>query len=118
MAARGPAVIRINAIWLAGEPLDMRAGTDTVLAWVVKMFGTARPHHAYLFVNKSGTRMKVLVYDGLGIWLAARRLNRGRFVWTEGAPIATVALNAKQLQALVTALPWKTLATDQAIAVV
>jgi transposase len=63
------AVIRIDAIWLAGEPLDMRAGTDTALASVVKVFGAAHPHHAYLFANKSGTRMKVLVYDGLGIWL-------------------------------------------------
>ena len=26
-------------------------------------------------------RMKVLVHDGIGIWLAARRLNQGRFVW-------------------------------------
>jgi transposase len=118
MAARGTAVIRIDAIWLAGEPLDMRAGTDTALARVVKVFGAARPHHAYLFANKSGTRMKVLVYDGLGIWLAARRLNRGRFVWTEGAAAATVALNAEQLQALVTGLPWKTLAADHAIAIV
>ena len=118
MAARDTAVIRIDAIWLAGEPLDMRAGTDTALARVVKVFGAARPHHAYLFANKSGTRMKVLVYDGLGIWLTARRLNRGRFVWTEGASTAAVALNAEQLQALVTGLPWKTMATDHAIAVV
>ena len=49
----------------------MRAGTDTALARVVKVFGAARPHHAYLFANKSATRMKVLVYDGFGIWLAA-----------------------------------------------
>ncbi|WP_201771167.1 IS66 family insertion sequence element accessory protein TnpB, partial [Ralstonia pickettii] len=42
------------------------------------------PHHAYLFANKSSTRMKVLVYDGFGIWLAARRLNKGRFIWTNG----------------------------------
>ncbi|WP_316697441.1 IS66 family insertion sequence element accessory protein TnpB, partial [Ralstonia mannitolilytica] len=34
----------------------------------------------YLFANKSSTRMKVLVYDGFGIWLAARRLNKGRFI--------------------------------------
>jgi hypothetical protein len=27
----------------------------------------------------------VLIYDGFGIWLAARRLNKGRFVWTDGA---------------------------------
>ncbi len=53
----------------------------------------------------------------MGIWLAARRLNRGRFVWTDGAT-ATVTLNAEQLQALVTGLPWKTLAADHAIAVV
>ena len=55
----------------------MRAGTETILARVVKVFGAARPHHAYLFANKSSTRMKVLVYDGFGIWLAARRLNKG-----------------------------------------
>lgn len=111
-------MIRIDSIWLATEPLDMRAGIDTVLARVVKVFGAARPHHAYLFANKRSTRMKVLVYDGLGIWLAARRLNKGRFVWTNGHTGITVALNAEQLHALVTGLPWQTLAHDHAIAVV
>ena len=91
---------------------------DTILARVVKVFGAARPHHAYLFANKSSTRMKVLVYDGFGIWLAARRLNTGRFVWTNGQEAITFALNAEQLQALVTGLPWKTLADDHAICVV
>jgi transposase len=112
------ALIRIEAIWLATEPLDMRAGTDTALARVVKVFGAARPHHAYLFANKRSTRLKVLVYDGFGIWLAARRLNKGRFVWTDGNAETTVSLNADQLCALVTGLPWKPLAHDHAIAVV
>ncbi len=111
-------MIRIDAIWLASEPLDMRAGTDTALARVVQVFGAARPHHAYLFANKRATRMKVLVYDGFGIWLAARRLNKGRFTWTDGAAAMTVALNAEQLSALVTGLPWKTLVHDHVIAVV
>ncbi|WP_235025622.1 IS66 family insertion sequence element accessory protein TnpB [Caballeronia terrestris] len=70
------ALIRIDAIWLATEPIDMRAGIDTLLARVVKVFGSVRPHHAYLFANRHSTRMKALVYDGLGIWLAARRLNK------------------------------------------
>jgi len=118
LAARGLAVIRIDAIWLATEPLDMRAGADTALARVVKVFGAARPHHAYLFANKRATRMKVLVYDGFGIWLAARRLNKGRFAWTEGGAAMTVALNAEQLGALVTGLPWQNLAQDHAITVV
>ncbi|MGT2509174.1 IS66 family insertion sequence element accessory protein TnpB [Cupriavidus basilensis] len=111
-------VIRIDAIWLATEPMDMRAGTDTILARVVKVFGAARPHNAYLFANKNSTRMKMLVYDGFGIWLAARRLNKGRFVWTNGQTAIAVALNPEQLRALVTGLPWQTLTHDHAISVV
>jgi len=111
-------MIRIEAIWLATAPLDMRAGTDTALARVVQVFGAARPHHAYLFANKSATRMKVLVYDGFGIWLAARRLNKGRFVWADPQAAMTVSLNADQLCALVTGLPWKTLTPDHAIVLV
>jgi len=41
-------VIRIDALWLASEPLDMRAGTESALARVVAVFGAARPHRAYL----------------------------------------------------------------------
>lgn len=109
-------MIRIDAIWLATEALDMRAGTDTALARVVKVFGAARPHHAYLFTNKRATRIKVLVYDGFGIWLAACRLNKGRFVWTNDST-TKLALNAEQLQALVAGLPWQTLVKDHVIAV-
>ena len=62
-------MIRIDAVWLAIEPMDMRAGTDTALARVVKVFGAAHPHTAYLFANRRANRMKVLVHDGIGIWL-------------------------------------------------
>jgi transposase len=61
-------VIRVDAAWFAVEPLDMRAGVDTALARVVSVFGEARAHHAYLFVNKRSNRMKVLVHDGFGLW--------------------------------------------------
>lgn len=69
-------MIRINAVWLATTPLDMRAGTETALARFVQVFGGAKPHHANLFTNRRATRMKVLVRDGIGIWLAARRVRR------------------------------------------
>lgn len=65
-------MIRIDAAWLATAPLDMRAGTDTALARVVAVFGAAHPHTAYLFANKRANRIKILVHDGIGIWLAAR----------------------------------------------
>jgi transposase len=48
VAAGLVAVIRIDAIWLATAPLEMRAGAETALAHVVRVFGAARPHHAYL----------------------------------------------------------------------
>nr|WP_277988866.1 IS66 family insertion sequence element accessory protein TnpB [Ramlibacter ginsenosidimutans] len=106
LVARAVSVIRIEAIWLAVEPLDMRAGTEAALARVVRVFGAARPHHAYLFANRRANRLKVLVQDGIGVWLAARRLNQGRFVWTsDGAP--SVGLTREQFDALVLGLPWQ-----------
>ena len=106
-STRAVTVIRIDQIWLATEPLDMRAGPDTALARVVQVFGSARPHCAYLFANKRANRMKVLIYDGLGIWLCARRLNRGKFYWSEPWQTAQLSLSDEQLQALVQGLPWQ-----------
>ena len=64
----------------AVEPLNMRAGVDTALGRVVSVFGEARAHHAYLFMNKRANRIKVLVHDGFGLWLCARRLYEGSFI--------------------------------------
>jgi transposase len=102
-------VIRIDAAWLSVEPLDMRAGTDTALARVVSVFGEARAHHAYLFANRRASRMKVLVHDGFGLWLCARRLHRGQFVWASATSGTTVSLSDEQLRALVVGLPWQRL---------
>lgn len=109
-------MIRIDSIWLAVEPLDMRAGTDTALARVVRVFGAAHPHHAYLFANRRANRMKVLVHDGIGVWLAARRLNQGRFVWPVGSA-GTTPVTRAQFDALVLGLPWQRLADGGIISV-
>ena len=108
-------MIRVDEIWLSREPLDMRAGPDTALARVIQAFGAARPHCAYVFANKRANRVKVLVCDGFGIWLAARRLHQGRFVWTALRSGDAVAIEARQLQALVIGLPWQYAAADPVI---
>lgn len=102
-------MIRIDQAWLPVEPMDMRAGTDTALGRVVSVFGAARAHHAYLFTNCRASRMNVLVHDGFGLWLCARRLHRGPFVWATSASGLTVGLSDKQLRALVVGLPWQRL---------
>ncbi len=99
-------MIKVEAVWLAVQPLDMRAGTEAALARVVNVFGAARPHHAYLFANRRANRMKVLVHDGIGVWLAARRLNAGKFVWPKDGG-ATLSLTRAQFDALVLGLPWQ-----------
>ena len=105
VAGRVAAVIRIDAIWLAVEPLDMRVGVDTATARVVRVFGAVQPHHAYLFANRRADRIKVLVHDGFGVWLAARRLHQGRFAWPREAA-AIRELSREQFDALVVGLPW------------
>lgn len=110
-------VIRIDSIWLATEPMDMRAGTETALARVVEVFGAAKPHCAYLFANRRANRMKVLVHDGVGIWLAARRLNQGKFHWPGIHRGSEVELDTEQLQALVLGLPWQRVGAAGAITV-
>jgi transposase len=99
-------VIRVDAVWLAVEPMDMRAGTETALARVVRVFGEARAHHAYLFINRRTNRIKLLVHDGIGIWLCARRLHQGRFSWVSPGSEARLKISNEQLQALVIGLPW------------
>jgi transposase len=114
LGARLAEVIRIDAVWLAVEPVDLRAGMDTVLARVVAVFGAAHPHQAHLFTNRRGNRLKVLVHDGFGVWLAVRRLHPGRFLWaTSGSQ--RLESTREQFDALVLGLPWQRLGESAVI---
>ncbi|WP_250487441.1 IS66 family insertion sequence element accessory protein TnpB [Caballeronia sp. GaOx3] len=86
-------MIRVDEIWLAVDPLDMRAGFDTALGRVVKVFGAAHPHHAYLFTNRRANRLKVvwgLTIVGKGqrertVPVSAATLNALRAHWRSGS---------------------------------
>ena len=104
-------MIRVDAVWLAVEPVDLRLGPESALARVVTVFGAAQPHHAYLFTNRRTNRLKILVHDGFGIWCASRRLHAGRFAWLPaGATVSpALELTRAQFDALVLGLPWQRL---------
>jgi len=110
-------VIRIDAVWLAVEPMDMRAGAERLLAQVVKVFGAAQAHHGYLFANARTSRVKMLVHDGFGVWCAARRLNAGSFAWPKdvGSDGSPLQISRAQFDALVVGLPWQRLEQMQVI---
>jgi transposase len=111
-------MIKIDAVWMSTAPLDMRTGTDSALAHVVAVFGTARPHRAYCLASARANRMKVLVHDGIGIWLAARRLHSGRFTWAGVNDYSITNLSSAQLDALVLGLPWQRIGEAGVITVV
>ena len=103
-------MIRIDAVWLAVEPIDMCAGAERLLASVAQVFGAAQANHGYLFTNERSTRIKLLVHDGFGVWCAARRLNKGTAAGT-----APLTFTRDQVNALVLGLPWQRLEQFQRI---
>lgn len=88
-------------ILVAIEAVDFRKGIDGltgICRVILKMdpFGG----HLFIFRNKRGTSIKVLMYDGQGYWLCQKRLSKGRFKWwPEGE--ASRQLMAHQLQMLI-----------------
>ena len=54
-------------------------------------------------VERRGTSIRILVYDGQGFWLAQKRLSQGRFVWWPSGQEASRVLQAHQAQLLLAA---------------
>ena len=106
-------MIRIEAIWLALGASDLRGGIDKLLGQVVRGFALgAQAHHAYVFANRRADRLKVLVYDGVGMWLCTRRLQAGSFAWPRerlDSGAGSISLTREQFDWLVCGLPWQRL---------
>jgi transposase len=87
-------------VWLAAGATDMRKGFDG-LAGLVQTQLLEDPFSGQLFVfrGRRGDRVKILWWDGDGLCLFAKRLERGRFTWPQ-ATHGTVSLTAAQLSML------------------
>ena len=69
-------------IWLMVEPVDIRRGIDGLSVLVEQALQRSPcAGSAFVFCNRTGNRIKVLQWDGTGVWLCQRRLHQGRFVW-------------------------------------
>ena len=77
-------MIRPERIWLVVEAVDMRLGIDGLSQKIQQALGRSPcDGTAYAFRNRNGNRIKVLVWDGTGVWLCVRRLHRGCFTWPQ-----------------------------------
>jgi transposase len=69
--------LQAETIWLAMQPVDMRIGVDGLSLHVQQALGHAAcDGNAYVFSNRRHTRLKVVRWDGNGVWLCQRRLHR------------------------------------------
>lgn len=89
-------------IFLATEPVDFRKGIDGLGAGCRQRLGQNPLEGAvYVFRNRSGTALKLLLYDGQGLWLMMKRLSQGRFSWWPKTPDARVPMSARDLMILI-----------------
>jgi transposase len=87
-----------SRIFLATEPVDFRKGIDGLAAVCRQCLGDNPLEGAVdVFRNRSGTSLKLLLYDGQGYWPCMKRLSKGRFSWWPTSTDARVPLSAREL---------------------
>jgi transposase len=93
-------------VWLAVARTDMRKGFDGLSALVQeKLAQDPFCGHLFVFRGRRGDPLKVLWYDGQGLCLFAKRLERGRFVWPSPAD-GKVVISPAQLGMLLEGIDW------------
>ena len=98
MFGLGPA----TKIYLGVEAVDMRKGFEGLYGLVRDQLGhDPLSGHLFLFTNRSRTRLKVLVWDGSGLWVCAKRLERGRFYWPGATEASSISMRPEELAMLV-----------------
>ena len=122
-----PTAAAAAALYLILEPVDMRLGIDGLSAMVARRLNVSPcAGSLYAFSNARRTRMKLLLWDATGVWLAHRRLHRGHFTWPKittntntntnnnsnaPAPITTT-LSEPALQWLLMGVDWTRLSAS------
>lgn len=94
-------------VWLAAGVTDMRKGMDG-LAALVQTTLAENPFsgHIFVFRGRRGDLVKLLWFDGDGMCLYAKRLERGRFVWPQASE-GVVHLTTAQLSMLLEGIDWR-----------
>ena len=94
-------------VWIAAGHTDMRRGMQS-LALQVQEALKRDPHAGdlYVFRGRSGSLIKILWHDGIGMSLYAKRLERGRFIWPS-AMVGVVSISTSQLAYMLDGIDWR-----------
>jgi len=91
-------------VFVATAPIDLRGSFNRLFALTQAVLQQdPLSGHWFVFTNRQRNRVKVLFWDGSGLWVCAKRLERGRFTWPE-APSPSASLRSEELVALLAGL--------------
>jgi transposase len=91
-------------IFVAVAPVDLRRGFDGLSAHVQTVLEQQVVEGGlFVFTNRRRNRLRLLWWDGTGLWLATKRLEGGTLSWPRGEGVS-VGLRPEQLSALMTGL--------------
>lgn len=90
-----------SKIFLAIQPVDFRKGIDG-LAAVCRLHLKQNPYSGsfFIFRNRRGTALKILAYDGQGMWLFMKRFSKGTIRWWPKREETLETLKVSELQIL------------------
>ena len=94
-------------IWIAAGVTDLRRGFTGLSATIQTVLeGNRFSGHVFVFRGRRGDLIKLLWWDGDGLCLFAKRLERGRFIWPQ-ADSGVVSLTRSQLSMLLEGIDWR-----------
>jgi transposase len=95
-------------VYLAVKPVDMRKSFNGLWSEASEQL-KEDPFSGALFVftNKRRDRIKVLYWDGSGVWICAKRLEKGRFTWPNGSDSRKLSLTGRSLGMLLDGIDLK-----------
>lgn len=80
-------------VYVTVEPCDMRKGYHGLQALVAQRLGAdVKSGALFCFCNRQRTRLKVLYWDGTGLWVMTKRLEKGTFSWPKAGEAGQVKL--------------------------
>jgi transposase len=101
----------IQWFWVLAA-VDGRVGIDRLLTILLTLGRDARDGAGYVFCNRAGNRLRVLVVDTTGVWLCHRRLHYGSFVRPKPGD-ALMSLSGEQMRWLCMGVDWQRLSARE-----
>lgn len=92
-------------VFVATRPVDLRASFNKLFALTQSVLQQdPLSGHWFVFTNQERNRVKILFWDGSGLWVCAKRLEQGRFTWPSHAQQSCATLRSEELIALLSGL--------------